>query len=53
MTSPLAQLSNDDIELDIYHNYRSMTKSASLWANTEELWAEFDARVASGRIVIE
>lgn len=53
MTSPLAQLSNDDIELDIYHNYRSVTKSASLWANTEELWAEFDARVASGRIVIE
>ena len=53
MTNPITKLTNDDIELDIYHNYRSVTKSASLWANTEELWAEFDARVASGRIVIE
>ena len=47
MTTPLAQLSNDDIELDIYHNYRSVTKSASLWANTEELWAEFDSTVVA------
>lgn len=46
-------MTNDELELAIERNYRSTTHSVSLWADTQNLWAEFDARVADGRIVID
>lgn len=48
-----AALTNDELELAIERNYRSATKSLSLHEDTEGLWAEFDARVLDGEIVVE